>query len=180
MNETFVHIKGFEGLYKIGNLGTVMSCERRRGTNYKCLLSERHKKYSVDKNGYSIVSINKEGRVTSFRLHRLVASHFIVNEQDKPEVNHKDGNKLNNTIDNLEWCTRSENELHAYETGLKKSGSMWGNSKAVLQYSVSGILLREWGCISDIVRELGFHKRLISNCCHGKSNSHKGFIWKFV
>ena len=180
MTEKFISIKGFEGLYKISNLGVVMCCEKRRGTNFKCLIPEKVMKPYIEGAGYAIIHLTKNSAKITFRVHRLVANHFIPNPENKPEVNHKDGNKLNNAADNLEWCTRIENEKHAYETGLKTSGSMWGNSKAVLQYTLSGILIKEWGCIADIVRELGFHKRLISNCCHGRSNSYKGFIWKFL
>jgi len=180
MTEIFVPIKGYEGLYKISNLGNVVSCEKRKGRGYKQIQPEKIKKQRTNSCGYLIVQLCKNGIFKTLITHRLTAFHFVDNPDNLPEVNHKDGNKLNPISTNLEWNTRKQNERHAYETGLKKTGAMWGNSKAVFQYSLSGLLIKEWDCISDIVRAFGYHKRLISNCCQGKRNSYKGFVWKFI
>jgi len=78
-------------------------------------------KFGLDKRGYPRIRLSYKDQKLSFRIHRLVAIHFIDNPENKPQVNHKDGNKLNNNDWNLEWNTNSENQLHAHITGLKKT-----------------------------------------------------------
>ena len=109
-------IKGFEGLYKITNDGKVWGC--------------KHKKFKtpqVNINGYYILNLCKEGKTYGKRINRLVAQSFIPNPENKPQVNHKDGNKFNNWDWNLEWTTPNENVQHANDTGLTKVGN--GESK---------------------------------------------------
>lgn len=179
MTEIFVPVIGFEKLYNIGSLGTVKTLAKFKGTNYSVFQPERVKRCRDNGLGYLQITFSKMSTKRSFYLHRLVALHFIPNPGNLPEVNHKDGNKLNCAADNLEWSTRIANEQHAYKTGLKSTGAMWGNSKTVLQYSLQGVLLKEWSCISDIVRALGFHKRLIANCCKGVVKVSYGYNWRF-
>lgn len=83
----------------------------------------------IDKSGYAIVEMRVDDRRVNISVHRLVASAFIPNPEDKPEVNHIDGNKLNNDKSNLEWSTRSENMIHSYDTGLHRRGSDKTNSR---------------------------------------------------
>lgn len=95
--------------YRISNFGNVMGM---RGN----LLSPR-----LSKNGYLRVHFKVDGKLTDFYIHRLVALHFIPNVENKPEVNHKDGDKSNNNSSNLEWTTGAENTRHAYDFGLGKN-----------------------------------------------------------
>lgn len=93
---------------------------------------------SITKKGYKIVNLSNNGVAKSFSVHRLVAIHFINNPDNLPQVNHIDGNKLNNHIDNLEWCTNQENILHAIKIGLNDykrntKGIQNGNSKLSLE-----------------------------------------------
>lgn len=81
--------------------------------------SGNKKKTYKDKDGYSILLLSKKGKLKSYRVHRLVAYRYLSNPYNKPQVNHKDGNKSNNNVDNLEWATASENVKHAFDTGLK-------------------------------------------------------------
>lgn len=179
MIEIFVPIIGYEGLYLIGDMGTVKSLPKFKGTGYKQFMPEQIKKCKNNGIGYLQAYLSKNSIKKSFYLHRLVAIHFIPNPGSLPEVNHKDGNKANCEAANLEWATRKGNEKHAYALGLKKTGSIWGNSKAILQYSLSGLFIKEWQCLSDIYRSFGFDKRVISNCCAGKTKSSHGFIWQY-
>ena len=111
--EIWKDIKGYEGLYQVSNKGRVKSFHRK-----KIKLLKRH-----DFRNYYAVRLYKDGIIENFLVHRLVAEFFIPNPQNKPQVNHKDGNKLNNCVENLEWVTIQENLLHAVKIGLHKMPS---------------------------------------------------------
>lgn len=106
-------IKGYEGLYKINRQGDIYIMKKPRA-------KEGVKKFSLDKDGYKQVNLSKNGKYTTYKIHRLVALTFIPNPNNYPVINHIDGDKQNNRVDNLEWCTRSENDLHAFRLGLRK------------------------------------------------------------
>jgi hypothetical protein len=178
MAETFVPIFGYEGLYEIGNMGTVRYLSKYKGTGFCQRIPGGLKKPSNNRN-YLIVSLSRKSIRKTFFVHRLVAHHFIDNPKGLPEVNHKDGNKFNCAADNLEWTDRAGNERHAYEVGLKRKGDMWGNSKPVIQYSLKGEFIKEWTCLAEIQRVLNFHRRVISDCCKGFTKESHGFKWVF-
>jgi hypothetical protein len=125
---------GFETHYEVSNLGNVRSIERMVRHHKGGLKKSPAKvlKQGKSKSGYYIVNFCVDGVKSNHTVHRLVARAFIANESNKPQVNHKDGNKLNNHIDNLEWVTVSENGLHAYRTlGI----SAWNKGKTLPKYS---------------------------------------------
>ena len=110
MEETFKDVVGFEDLFKISNKGNLWSKR-----------SQKILKQHIHKNGYYVCSTKIGGRKgvdKCFKIHRLVAEAFIPNPENKPTVNHKDTNKLNNNVENLEWATHSEQTEHAYANGL--------------------------------------------------------------
>jgi hypothetical protein len=120
--ETWKSIEGFEGLYEVSDLGRVRSLDRMHPRQYPikgCIISQRmgggrnHNKYPT----ITITRVNPKIR-TDKLVHRLVAMAFIPNPENKPEVNHKDGDKTNNKVNNLEWSTRKENVRHSSENGL--------------------------------------------------------------
>lgn len=106
-------IKNFEGLYDIDDIGNVYSLER------KGVQKERILKVRLNTKGYVHVALYKDNKIHTFRVHRLVAETFLPNPENKPEVNHKDCNKLNNSVENLEWVTAKQNYNHAVDNGLK-------------------------------------------------------------
>jgi hypothetical protein len=107
-------IKYYEGYYKIDTNGDVYSIPRNGTKNVIRKLNR-----NTLKSGYQQYILQKKGNVKAHLVHRLVAISFIPNPHNKPYVNHKDGDKSNNKVSNLEWCTQSENEIHAYKIGLK-------------------------------------------------------------
>lgn len=117
MNEIWKSIVGNREIYAISNFGNVKTLDREgaRGLIVKGHALTQHKNSS----GYYRVNMNLYGKQQSFLVHRLVALYFVENKNGYEFVNHIDGNKLNNRSDNLEWCTRSENEVHAWKIGLK-------------------------------------------------------------
>ena len=119
-DEVWKDIEGYEGLYQVSTCGNIKSLAkpRKNGNGRSYIQKEKLLKQSFTSTGYKKVELYKDGKRKSFKVHRLVAIAFIPNPDNKPEVNHIDGNKINNNIDNLEWVTSSENSIHAYETGL--------------------------------------------------------------
>lgn len=181
--EIWKDIIGFDGKYQISNEGNVRSFTKwKNGEFLKCGISGKP-------GPYKHVILVKTGRKDTkcFYIHRLVATHFIENPHNLPEVNHIDGNTLNNCVDNLEWCTRKQNAEHASRTGILsrahefERGSKHPNAKAVLQMSKDGMIVREWESVNQIQRETAYLASSIFNCCnHRKSyNTAYGYKWEY-
>lgn len=163
MRDIFLyHIKGFED-YCISRTGKVLSPKGR-------YLTPR-----TVKDGYLGVTLSKNNIQKQFLIHRLVAKYFIPNPKNKSEVNHKDGNKQNNNDWNLEWNTRSENEKHAWETGLKTRS----NNRAIEQYSKNGEYIYEWSSITKASKDLDIHVSNIHRALSGDRKTAGKFIWKY-
>jgi hypothetical protein len=116
LEEFFVPIQGFEERYKISNEGRIISIG---GMGKGRVVKDRFLKPSKNGDGYFSVILSKDGNPKQFRVHRLIALHFIPNPNNYPIINHIDGTRDNNAIDNLEWCTYSHNTKHAYNIGSK-------------------------------------------------------------
>lgn len=114
--ENWKNIPEYENLYLISDLG-----------NVKSLYTNKILKPSFDKFGYARFSATKNKKQKTLRIHRLVAELFIKNLNNLPQVNHKNGDKSNNSKNNLEWCTDSENKFHAYKHGLMIGGNQYTN-----------------------------------------------------
>lgn len=172
--ETWKDVVGYENLYKVSNYGNVFSVK-----NNKIL---RNNNTTV---GYLQVTLSKDNKQKCFHVHRLVGISFIENTKNKKQINHIDGNKTNNKIENLEWATASENGLHSNRVlgntvwHKGKSGKNTPTSKPVLQYDKTNKLLYKWECALDAVRKFGFDSGCISRCVNNKSKTHAGFIWKY-
>lgn len=131
--EIWISVKGFEGVYEISNHGRVRSVDRINVNSKGVTRTDKGKTLKlVDRgNEYLFVSLSKNNKKYNFSIHIGVAVHFVPNPENKPEVNHKDGNKQNNHWTNLEWSTSSENSIHAYENNLRfaTKGESHGLSK---------------------------------------------------
>jgi len=125
-------IKGYEDFYQVSNLGDIKSLFRliKTGEN-KRSVGERLLKQNTNRYGYKMVSLSKDSVLKTVSVHRLVGIAFVDNTQNKSEINHIDGNKSNNEIHNLEWCTKSENNKHSLKLGLRvtKKGIEHYNSR---------------------------------------------------
>lgn len=130
--EIWKDVAGYEGYYKVSNLGRVKSLERKvKFRTFKKLVKSRILTPRISDSGYYTVNISKDGKGNMKYLARIIAIAFIPNPDNKPQVNHIDGNKINNCISNLEWVTNAENQKHAYKLGLSisKRGYLNGNRK---------------------------------------------------
>jgi len=166
MLEIWKDIKGFEGKYQISNLGNVKSL------NYKKEIGKENILSPIKNNGYLSVCLKLRKNVRS--IHRLVAEAFIENIENKKTVNHKNGNKSDNRLCNLEWNTYSENKRHYYNVLLGKTGT----EKKVFQLTMDKKLIKIWESQAEAGR-CGFSQGIICECCKGKRPTHKGFLWKY-
>lgn len=174
-------IKDYEGLYMVSNCGRVKSFDRWvKGRNGSVrLIKGRILKPVTNTFGYLQVGLFKNGKVKAFTVHRLVAEAFLPNPHNYPCVNHKDENKQNNNVSNLEWCTAQYN--NTYGTRIERVAEKTTNgkcSKPVLQYTLDGQFVREWESTAECGRN-GYHQGHVADCCQGKQKTHKGYIWKY-
>lgn len=170
MIETWKDIIGYEGLYKVSDWGRIKSLYnyKRNGTD---ILKPKIKR------GYYQIGLRKNGKRKWFAVHRLVAQAFIANTNNYPCVNHKDENKLNNCVDNLEWCTVGYNNTY----NNRISRVVEKTSIAVMQYSREGEFIKEYTSISEAARENKIYPGTISGCCRHKKGFYTrgGYIWKY-
>lgn len=176
MKEIWKDIKGYEGLYQISNLGKVKNIKRLQyDINKKVFVyieKEKMLKPSKNKKGYLQVVLQKKKKRKSQKVHRLVAEAFISNPNNLPIVNHKDENKQNNCVDNLEWCNNKYNcNYGSRNTKL---------AKKVNQYTKNNIFVKTYESMSEASKLLNIHHSHISDCCLGKRKSAGGYVWKYA
>lgn len=194
-NEIWKDIEGYEGLYQISNYGRIKSLEKyiKSGIKNSKKVKRKEKILKIQENryGYNYVNLSKNSEHKYKTIHRLVAQAFIPNPQNKPQVNHIDGDKTNNCISNLEWCTSSENEIHAYKflnkhknNGNKgKFGKENAKAKVVLQIDkYTNKILNKYYGISEAERKTGISNQSISKCCLKRKGyfTAGGFKWRYA
>lgn len=174
MKENFMEewrdIKGYEGLYKVSNTGKIMSL------NYAKSRQSKIRQNMITESGYARILLSNNNKNKCYFVHRLVAEAFLSNPNNYPSINHKDENKQNNNVDNLEWCTFSYNNNY----GTKNQRISDTKSKVVYQYSKDGILLN-WYKSAKIAEEYtGIKHNNICKCCLGRVGfkTAGGYIWK--
>lgn len=191
MKEIWKDIKEYEGLYKVSNLGRVKSLERYKNNHGKQqLIPESIKSTRKDKQGYLLLDLYKDNKQKTIRIHRLVAEHFIENPNNKETVNHIDGNKENNTVNNLEWATFKEQNKHFYKNNLKSRDNINKAVKAMNKAQAKKVKCLNNGVIyesaSEAARIVGVSGSLVMKCCRGerksagKDNNNKPLHWVYI
>lgn len=172
--EIWKDVKGYEGLYKVSNIGRIFSVPRKFTRGHQKVahygkIIDLNSSYE-DEDGYFRVVLVKHTKNWDVYVHRLVALNFIPNPTNLPQVNHKDGNKKNNRVDNLEWCTNAENTQHSFKTGLRKN-MVRNNPNAIPVRSSEGL---EFESIASASRYYNVDPELLRVFIRGQSKSCKG------
>lgn len=150
--------------YAVSNLGRV-----------KNLSTGRILKQSVDRHGYKFLALSNNGISKTRRVHTLVATYFLPKDSSKYQVNHKDENPLNNSVDNLEWCDDKYNSN--YGTRSVRSGIK--RRKGIEMLSLGGELLREFSTLKEAAQYINGTFSNIAYCCQGKYNQAYGYKWRY-
>lgn len=178
INEQWKDVIGYEGLYQVSNHGKIKSLKRTYTSgnfgNIVRELTEKIMKQSTSKNGYKRVKLCKGGKTNICLVHRLVATAFIENESGLPQINHKDENKSNNAVSNLEWCDAKYNIN--YGTALTRMVKK--QSKRILQYDTNNNFIKKHESIRGLSK-FGFDRSSIIRCCQGKQMTSYGYVWKY-
>lgn len=181
MEEIWKDIPSYEGYYQVSSIGNFRSLPRMvkyknngmRNYPAKSLLTE------TTKDNYQRIVLMKEGIKVRYQAHRLVALTFIPNPDNKPFINHIDGNKSNNAVSNLEWCTASENVCHAIRTGLQDMSKHQPSNSRKIKCLETGEVFASFG---KAVRWLGKATTSVSALKRGVAKSGKafGYHWEFI
>ena len=187
--EIWKSVKCYEGIYEVSNLGRVKSILHYVNTRYnKRKVNEKILKLTKSKNGYIRIGLSKNGKQIIYSVHRLVAISFIQNINNLRCVHHKDSNKHNNNLENLEWISIKDNTKRAYLDGLFKPvsptkgkfGKDNHRSKPIAQFTKDNVLIDEFESSRDAMNKTGIDYRLISKVITGKNKTAKGYIWKLI
>lgn len=183
LTEKWKPIKNYEGLYEVSNTGKVRSVTREvKTTNGRTVKTQGKELKPISSkltarhpNPMFHVELWKNNQRKVFMIHRLVAETFIPNPEGKPQVNHKDGNRYNNGVSNLEWCTCSENSLHAYKTGLTKPK----RAKPIIGTNIITGESKEFASTYEAAREIGGNDCAIRGALKGRTKTSGGYTWKY-
>lgn len=160
-------VKGYEGLYQVSDTGKVKSLIQHKNRGPRVLSD------CVGSNGYPVVVLCKNGKKTSRTVHRLVATAFIQNPDKYPCINHKDENKTNNSVSNLEWCSYRYNGLYGLRGKILED-----KKKPVAEYAPDGKLIRVYESRCSAAKEVGGNAGSITRAINGERKTYKGHIWK--
>lgn len=182
-NEIWEDIDNYVGFYQVSNLGRVRSIDRivKHWKYGVCLRKGKILKQLTNTFNYKFVILYKDGKTKHHRVNRLVAQAFIPNPENLPQVNHKDENKSNNRVENLEYCDAKYNANY----GTRNERSSYNRinhplkSKQVLQYTFDGDFVSEYPSMQEAQRQTGINQGCISACCNGKQKTAGGYKWAF-
>ena len=195
MKEVWKDVVGYEGIYEVSNIGNVRSLDRcvSGKLNSKHFVKGKVFKLQKSHKGYKTVILHKHGKASQKQVHRLVAEAFISNPFNLPQVNHKDTNKENNCVNNLEWITNYDNMQHAMRNGCfgeftdRQRCAVMENiikchekqKKNVIQLDDFGNIIAEYESIKQAEKETGINNSKITMCCKGKRKHAGGFCWRY-
>ena len=183
MEEIWKDIPNYEGLYQASTMGRIKRLESKVWNRFDFITKKEHiLKPRYTRKGYIHYALYKNGERKDFKCHWLILSTYIENKDNKPQINHINGKKDDNRLENLEYCTNEENQKHAYRIGLKKPMRGAKNPKArkVNQYDLKGEFIKQWNCINEAKRNLNILNAHIGECCKGTRKNAGDFKWRYV
>lgn len=171
-------IVGYEGFYEVSSLGRIRSLDViiKCGYGKTRLKKGVVRKTSKNNKGYLIVNLSKNGKTKTCSVHKLVAQAFLSNPLNLSDVNHRDENKLNNSVENLEYCSHKTNLNH----GTVKERISNKKSYKISQYSLSGDFISVWDNAKTIEASLGFCADSIKRACRGEYKTSHGYMWRYL
>jgi len=168
--EHWKDIKGYEGRYQVSDKGRVRSLPCKSSTKYygaKVLAQ-----FIGSGHGYMIVNLSRK----THYVHRLVAEAFIDNPNNYPCINHRDENKRNNNVGNLEWCTYAYNNNY----GTRNARISQNEGRAIVQYDLNGNVIKIWSSAARAAKQYGVKRTTISGCCAGRQRTSCGYTWRYA
>ena len=194
--EVWKDVVGYEGLYMVSSMGRIKSLERQvwnKSNQCYHTIMEKISLQTIPKRGYPHLTLSKDGVRKTFNTHRLVASAFIPNLDNKPDIDHINTIRTDNRVENLRWVTRKENSnnlltlKHMSESKKgekhhmwKKYGKLHHNHKPIVQLSLKGEYIKTWDCAADVERDLKIDHRQIAAALKGKHKSAEKFLWVYI
>ena len=177
MEEIWKDIKGYEGLYQVSNMGRVKSLRNFSGVHKKYYKYEKIMKLVNNGKGYLTVMLSNNKVKKHKYIHRLVAQTFLPNPNNLPEVNHKDEDKKNNCVCNLEWCERQYNNQY----GTKNKRGAENRGIKVVQIDIdTNKIINTFSSMREVARTTGFLFSSIQGCCTGKYKQAYGYKWRYA
>ena len=176
--EQFLSVVGYEGIYEVSSFGRVRVLPRTWKSGINTTQSRPGKILSQSSNtdGYKCVTLIKNGKTKGFKVHRLVAIAFITCKDSTLEVNHIDGDKAYNSLENLEWCSHTENMLHARKEGLWKLPKR-GNESKLSRKVVNTVSGEVYGCVADAGKAIGVKRSTLTNWLNGRMPNKSKLIY---
>lgn len=181
--EIWADVFGYEGKYKISNFGQLKSLDREVVSRGGMLITIKGKlkKPQINYKGYNKVLLNKNGVSKGYFIHRLVGIAFIQNPKNKPQINHKNGIRTDNRVQNLEWCTNTENQIHSFAVLNRKGSVMKKGGESTSSKKVRCDTLEiEKPSLEEMSIHFGFLRQRISEVCTGRKLQYQGLTFRYI
>lgn len=174
MQEQWKQVKGFEGIYEVSNFGNVRSLHYRNWNIVKNLTP------FINRDGYKRVCLCRSGKQLNMFVHRIVATAFIENPDNLPQINHLNEIKTDNRVENLAWCSAKENVNHGTRNERMSKAKLNTNCKAIIQLDAQGREIRRWVSLMEVNRAFGYDVGFLGRCCKGRCEKAYGYKWRYA
>ncbi len=180
-NEVWMPVTGYHGIYEVSSMGRIKTLERwYSGGVVPVKITERLRKLQINHKGYNSLLLTKDKKSITAFVHRVVAKEFIPNPDNKPQVNHKNGDKLDNRVENLEWVTNQENSIHSFRELGRKGTSKKGAESPFCKKVHCDTLDIPFFSIREAGKQLNISEIRIIEVCRGDKSHVKGLSFRYM